>query len=83
MQQHIDAIYENGMFKPLVPFVLSEHQRVRLSVTTIAPDDAEIVSAQRQAMEQLDAELESITDRSPDDGLTAADHDKILYGKPA
>jgi predicted DNA-binding antitoxin AbrB/MazE fold protein len=31
--QHIHAIYEDGVLKPLEPLDLAEHQRVRLSVT--------------------------------------------------
>ena len=33
MPQHIDAIYEDGVLKPLGPLELEEHQRVRLSVS--------------------------------------------------
>jgi predicted DNA-binding antitoxin AbrB/MazE fold protein len=32
MAQQFDAIYEHGMLRPLEPLVLSEHQRVRLTI---------------------------------------------------
>jgi hypothetical protein len=34
MLQHIQAIYEDGVIKPLEPLHLAEHQRVRVSVST-------------------------------------------------
>lgn len=36
MLQHFDAIYENGVLKPLQPIALPEHQRVRVSVDVSA-----------------------------------------------
>ena len=83
MLQHVHAIYENGILRPLEPLALSEHQQVWVSVITVAPLDADVAAQQRQAMEELDKELEKVNDNSPADGFTAADHDKILYGKPA
>ena len=38
MRQQIDAIYENGLLRPLEPLQLAEHQRV--SVTVEAPADS-------------------------------------------
>ncbi len=32
MQKHIDAIYEDGVFKPVYPVVLKEHERVHLII---------------------------------------------------
>ena len=36
MTQDIDAIYEDGVLKPLEPLHLAEHQHVRVSVTADA-----------------------------------------------
>jgi predicted DNA-binding antitoxin AbrB/MazE fold protein len=36
----VDAIYQNGVFKPLEDVGLSENQRVRLSVHLLDPGDA-------------------------------------------
>jgi predicted DNA-binding antitoxin AbrB/MazE fold protein len=37
MSEVVDAIYENGQFRPLVPVGLSEHQLVRLSIIPLPP----------------------------------------------
>lgn len=37
MSQHIHAIYEDGVLKPLEPLNLAEHQHVRVSVSADAP----------------------------------------------
>jgi len=83
MLQHFDAVYENGVLRPLEPVNLLQHQRVRVSVTTELPNVADVARSQRQFMDELDAALESVPDCSQDDGFTAADHDKLLYGRPA
>jgi predicted DNA-binding antitoxin AbrB/MazE fold protein len=42
MIQHIDAIYDDGVLKPLVPLSLPDKARVKLTVETqTAPDTAE------------------------------------------
>jgi predicted DNA-binding antitoxin AbrB/MazE fold protein len=35
---HVDAIYENGVLRPLEPLPLEEHQRVRVTVSGISGD---------------------------------------------
>jgi hypothetical protein len=64
----------------LEPLNLAEHQQVRISVNSLAVDAAQIAAIQRRAMEELDADMDALPDHSPDDGFTAADHDKLLYG---
>jgi predicted DNA-binding antitoxin AbrB/MazE fold protein len=84
MFQHILAIFEDGVLKPLTPLSLEEHQRVCVSISpeaTDLSDQAEVVAQQRKAMEELDVEMATLPDNSPADGLTAADHDTILYGQ--
>ena len=83
MVQHIDAVYEDGVLKPLEPLNLSEHQRVRVSVVSQVQDLSQSVAAQRQAMDDLDAELTGAPDVSPADGFSAVDHDRLLYERPA
>jgi predicted DNA-binding antitoxin AbrB/MazE fold protein len=36
----VDAIYENGVFRPLEPVAMKEHERVALSVERIQKEDA-------------------------------------------
>ena len=40
MSQQIDAIYEDGVLRPLEPVKLREHERVRLSIEQWAPERA-------------------------------------------
>ena len=40
MTTAVEAIYENGVLRPLQPLALPEHAHVRLSVETL-PDDAD------------------------------------------
>jgi predicted DNA-binding antitoxin AbrB/MazE fold protein len=80
MSQRIHAIYEDGVLKPLEPLALTEHQRVWLSIGTSPNDETDTAATQRKAMEELDAEMDVLPDQSPDDGFTAANHDRVLYG---
>ena len=38
----VEAIYQNGVFKPLEDVALSENQRVRLSIQPVEPSDAQV-----------------------------------------
>jgi predicted DNA-binding antitoxin AbrB/MazE fold protein len=81
MTFHTDAIYEGGILRPLVPLNLNEKEVVSLHIST-----TEEVSAQTEAEKQRDilsafvAKMESLPDRTPQDGLSNRDHDKIIYG---
>ena len=48
----VDAIYQNGMFKPLDNLGLAENQRVRLSVQILESDDASSWLARVQQRQQ-------------------------------
>lgn len=48
----IDAIYQNGVFKPLQTVKLQENQRVRLSVEPVAVADVEAWLAEVREMRQ-------------------------------
>ena len=82
MNDRIEAIYENGVFRPLGEVSLPEHFRVvlRIEKRDIVETDAEVVARQKRAAALLDARLEQIPDNSPDDGFSSEDHDRILYG---
>ena len=81
MSHYVDAIYENGVLRPLEPLQLAERVRVRVESQAMTAD--EIVARQQQAMRDLDAELANVPDNSPDDGFSSGDHDRVLYGRPA
>jgi len=38
MTNHVDAVYENGVLRPLEPLPLEEHQRVRVTISSISGD---------------------------------------------
>ena len=48
----VDAIYQNGVFKPLQDVGLPENQRVRLSVQPIDADDVRAWLAEVQELRQ-------------------------------
>ncbi len=83
MTQLIQAIFENGVFRPLEPVRLGEHVQVSLTVESPPPpseSDAAAVQRQREALARLRAEMDALPSMAPQDGLGGADHDAILYG---
>jgi predicted DNA-binding antitoxin AbrB/MazE fold protein len=70
MTQKVEAVYENGVLKPLQPLTLAEHQRVALMIRPLPPLDLdEILELARQVYEGLSdeeiAEIEAMAlDRS-------------------
>lgn len=92
MSYYIDAIYDDGLLKPLEPLALPDQSRVRLRVevdeTPVSSDSASTAerlkaeaASQRRAMLEFDAEINGAPDLSPEDGLSSVDHDRILYGE--
>jgi len=86
MLENIEAIFENGVFRPLSQVSLPEHRRVSMSVelcpdaegaASTPPDGIEM---QRAALARLQAEMDALPSMAPADGLGGADHDQILYG---
>jgi predicted DNA-binding antitoxin AbrB/MazE fold protein len=43
MTNHVDAVYENGVLRPLEPLPLEEHQRVRVTISSISGDSLEFL----------------------------------------
>ena len=81
MSHPIHAIFDSGDFRPLEPVELAEGTKVLVqleSPTAGATDEAD--EETRQAWRDYLDRMESLPDRSPQDGLTNCDHDRILYG---
>jgi predicted DNA-binding antitoxin AbrB/MazE fold protein len=76
MTKTIQAIYEGGVFKPREPVTLAEGAAVELTVRT----KPEVVGADPVMVLRMVEEIAAMPAESPDDGFSAADHDKILYG---
>lgn len=73
MAETIPAVYENGVFRPLQPLGLQEHQQVYLLV--IPENPAALAASQRQAL----ADLAGMGSSGRSD-LSVA-HDSYLYRK--
>ncbi len=70
----IEAIYENGVLKPLQPLPLQEHEKVRVTVEPARRSLAEEIASRGRALPQ------EILDRLPADG--ASQHDHYINGTP-
>lgn len=80
MTQHLKAVYEDGVFRPLEPVQLKEHQEVTLVLE--ATEDLAGPSAEGKPIWEVAAELvrdipEDVLNSIPKDG--AAQHDHYLY----
>ena len=84
MSQEFDAIYENGVLRPLKPVGFREHEVVSITVTSAAEVDQslQVAERQRETLLAFVAKMELLFETPPDDGATNRDHDRILYGKP-
>jgi len=75
MTTSIDAVYENGVLRPLTPLRLPEGQRVHVFV---ASGDAAIGENTASILAEIAAmPVETLAVPS-----TSRDHDRVLYGTP-
>jgi predicted DNA-binding antitoxin AbrB/MazE fold protein len=83
MSQHLRAIYEDGVFRPLEPVRLAEHQEITLvletteNVASAADDESPIWEVAAALARDIPADALSAL---PTDG--AARHDHYLYAAP-
>lgn len=67
MMSQVEAIYQNGVFKPLSNVGLSENQRVRLSVAPLDAGDAQAwLGRVQQRHQQIIAQRGYFPDSTPD-----------------
>lgn len=83
MSQHLRAVYEHGVFRPLEPVRLEEHQEVTLVLETA--EDTASGAAEEKPIWEVAADLvrdipEDVLSTVPTDG--AAKHDHYLYAAP-
>jgi predicted DNA-binding antitoxin AbrB/MazE fold protein len=85
MSQEFEAIYENGVLRPLKPVGFREHEVVSVSVTSAAGDAGALAvgARQREILLAFAGKMESLVGECPDDGTTNRDHDQIVYGAPS
>lgn len=78
MIQTVEAVYENGVFKPLKKIKLPEHECFKLNIIPIEEDDNEIkqvVEKQKKALKKfIGIGRSGLSDVSEN-------HDKYLYKK--
>jgi predicted DNA-binding antitoxin AbrB/MazE fold protein len=87
MTYDIDAIYDNGVFRPLEPLAIPDGQRVHLrvdeqSASVTPPDVRERPKLSREEMADFLRTMAELPVESPDDGFSAEDHDKVIYRLP-
>jgi predicted DNA-binding antitoxin AbrB/MazE fold protein len=84
MTQRVQAIYENGVFRPLTPVAIEDRGLVMLAIEVAAAQaaDDQLLLRQREALAALRAEMEAMPVAAPADGFSGADHDRLLYGTP-
>jgi predicted DNA-binding antitoxin AbrB/MazE fold protein len=70
----VEAVYEDGVLKPVQPLPLQEHERVSVTVEQRQPSLAERIVACARALPS------ETLDRLPSDG--ASQHDHYIYGTP-
>jgi len=82
MSQHLKAVYEHGVFRPLEKVRLREHQEVTLVLETT--EDGGHAGAQKPIWEIAEDLVRHIPEEAldgvPADG--AAEHDHYLYAAP-
>jgi predicted DNA-binding antitoxin AbrB/MazE fold protein len=82
MSQHLKAVYEHGVFRPLEPVRLQEHQEVTLVLETT--EDEGCAAEEKPIWEVAEDLVRDIPkealDSVPVDG--AAQHDHYLYAAP-
>ena len=58
MSKTIEAVYENGVFRPLVPVILPEGEHVEVTV----PEVTEEMQRRLAALDAFEAEFENLTE---------------------
>jgi len=77
MTAGIEAVYENGILRPVAPIALPEGARVEIIVVSkeLAPSDREPAD--------ILAEIAALPVEGSAEPFSGRDHDAALHGKPA
>lgn len=83
MTFQVDAIYDNGVLKPLAPLALADQAQVKLTIETSQPSISleDEIARQKAAMEELDREIAALPTTGRNDNWSVRQHDELLYGK--
>jgi predicted DNA-binding antitoxin AbrB/MazE fold protein len=87
MDLEVNAIYENGVLRPLAPVTLGECAEVHLKITPCATHgglaaESELSRQNRAVNEMLD-EFATLPQPTEGEAFSGTDHDQILYGPRA
>lgn len=85
MSEFIPAIFESGVFRPLVPLGLHEGDVVNLLISvesTSSGTTSDSVQVQRASITSLLAEVESLPLEGAEEDFSGRDHDAALYDQP-
>ncbi len=86
MSPSFQAVYENGVLRPLQPLDLKEHELVSLTVVSATTNGSaptaehEEIQRQRDLLLRFVSKMEAIPDEIAPDGFTNRDHDRVIYG---
>jgi predicted DNA-binding antitoxin AbrB/MazE fold protein len=81
MSQVFQAIYDQGVLRPLEPLNLVDQAVVSVTVVNSNPpalDD--VIDRQQAALLKFIEKVENTPEEMASDGLTSRDHDQIIYG---
>jgi predicted DNA-binding antitoxin AbrB/MazE fold protein len=74
MTKQIEAVYEQGIFRPLHPVALSEGEVVEIILLK------RLSAESGKRLAEILAEIATLPEEAPKDGFSGADHDVVLYG---
>lgn len=81
MIHQIDAIFDNGVLRPLVPLQLPDQARVKVTVEAPAEgESSDNLAAQKAALRALWQEIDKLPQHCNNDGWSVRQHDELLYG---
>jgi predicted DNA-binding antitoxin AbrB/MazE fold protein len=76
MTSTVQAVYEQGVFRPLTPLALPEGQEVEVIIVSEPRADSQTAAS-------LLAEIAALPIEGSGDPFTSREHDRVLYGEQA
>lgn len=80
MTMTVDAVYEAGVFRPLVPMELTDGEQVKLTVNSFDLAEMERNAPDPRRAAEIMAEIAALAVPQGRPETASIDHDRILYG---
>jgi predicted DNA-binding antitoxin AbrB/MazE fold protein len=82
MTYQVDAIYDNGVLRPLAPLALADQAQVKLTIVASEPPASaqDVIASQKAALEELDRAIQALPRTGRNDNWSVRRHDELLYG---